>query len=291
MSKEWPLAAFSILGQTATGTFVVFHLPFLVRRSLPGSGWRFTWIATLVLVALITGLAALVSFFHIRHPLRARRALCNLRTSWLSREILFELLFGGLVVLEGWLAYAKPASRASLWPVIAAASLAGALFILSMTRIYMLPGLPVWRSAYTPLSFVLTTLVLGAVTTEVIVRGFAGPGAFDISLTAAALLLVAAEVLLAVVLAPRHGLRGVRPGPSLRPTDDSPQRFHRARIVLLALGSAGLAADLATGGNDIMNERGLGPALVLAFMFILAGEIAGRFHFYGLVIRPGEQDL
>ena len=288
MLKEWPLVAFTVLGQTATGVFLVFHLPFIVRGRLPGSGWRLTWIATLVIVVLITSASAFASFFHLRHPLRARRALSNLRTSWLSREILFELLFGGLVVLEGWLAYVRPASRASLWPAIGAAALAGMFFVISMARLYMLPSLPAWRGAYTPLSFFLTTLVLGAVGTEIIVRAFAGPGAFDLSLTATALLLIAAEILLAVVLAPRHGLRGVRPGPSLRPTDDSPRRFHSARIVLLSLGSLSLALDLATGGSDIMNEKGIGPALFLAFVFALAGEVAGRFHFYGLVARPGE---
>jgi DMSO reductase anchor subunit len=290
MLKEWPLVAFTTLGQAAVGVFLLFHLPFIVRGRLPGSGWRLTWIVTLALVALITGAAALASFFHLRHPLRARRALNNLGTSWLSREILFELLFGGLVVLEGWLAYARPASRASLWPIVVAASLAGVLFIASMARLYMLPALPVWKGAYTPLSFFLTTFVLGAVGTEAIVRALAGPGAFDLSLTSAALLLVAAEILLAVLLAPRHGLQGVRPGPSLRPALDTPRRFHLARIVLLALGSAGLALDLATGGNDIMNEKGIGLVLFLAFAFTLGGEIAGRFHFYGLVARPGDPD-
>lgn len=290
MLKEWPLVAFTTLGQTAAGVFLVFHLPFIVRRRLPGSGWRFTWIVTLAIVALITGAAALASFFHLRHPLRARYALSNLRTSWLSREILFELLFGALVVMEGWLAYVKPASRASLWPAIGAALLAGVLFLVSMAKLYMLPSLPAWRSAYTPLSFFLTALVLGAVGTEVIVRGLAGPGAFELPLTGLALFLIAAEILLALFLAPRHGLRGVRPGPSLRPALDAPRRFHLARIVLLALGSVGLALDLATGGNDIMNEKGIGPVLFLAFVFVLAGEVAGRFHFYGLVARPGDTD-
>ncbi|HSA95681.1 MAG TPA: DmsC/YnfH family molybdoenzyme membrane anchor subunit [Acidobacteriota bacterium] len=288
MLKEWPLVAFTILGQTAAGVFLVFHLPFIVRGRLPGSGWRLTWIVTLALVALITAAAVLSSLFHLRHPLRARYALSNVRTSWLSREILFELAFGGLVVLEGGLAYVSPASRASLWPTIAAALLAGMFFVASMAKLYMLPSLPAWKGAYTPLSFFLTTLVLGALGTETIVRALAGPGAFDLNLSGAALLLIAAEILLVVVLAPRYGLRGVRPGPSLRPADDSPRCFHRARIVLLALGSVGLVADLATAGNDIMNEKGIGLALLLAFAFTLAGEVAGRFHFYGLVTQPGE---
>ena len=55
----------------------------------------------------------------------------------------------------------------------------------------------------------------------------------------------------------------------------------------MALGSACLALDLAIGGNDIMNEKGTGLALLFAFAFTLAGEISGRLHFYGLVTRQG----
>ncbi len=46
--------------------------------------------------------------------------------------------------------------------------------------------------------------------------------------------------------------------------------------------------DRASGSNNIMNERGAGPALWLAFVFVLAAEIVGRFLFYGLVPRSGD---
>jgi anaerobic dimethyl sulfoxide reductase subunit C (anchor subunit) len=289
MLKEWPLVAFTIAGQTAVGVFVVFHLPFLVRGRLPGSGWRLTWIVTLAIVVSLTAAAAFASLFHLRHPLRARYALSNLRSSWLSREILFELAFGGLVVLEGWLAYVRPASRGLLWPVIAAAGSAGLLFIASMAKLYMLPALPVWNGGYTPLSFFLTTFVLGALGTELIVRAVAGPGAFDLDLTKIALILVVVEIGLAASSAPGQGLFGVRPGRSLRPEDGSPRLLHPVRIALLAAGVAFLVLDIATGGNAIMNERGLGPAPLLASVFVLAGEVAGRLHFYGLVPRPGDR--
>ncbi|MCK7483603.1 MAG: dimethyl sulfoxide reductase anchor subunit [Candidatus Moduliflexus flocculans] len=101
MLKEWPLVAFTVLGQAAVGIFVLFHLPFLARFRAPTYGWRITWLVTLALVLLLAGLAVLVSFFHLRHPLRARFALSNLRSSWLSREILFELVFMALVGAAG----------------------------------------------------------------------------------------------------------------------------------------------------------------------------------------------
>jgi len=288
MLKEWPLVAFTILGQTAVGVFWFFHLPFLVQGRVPLFGWRVTWLVILALVVLLTGLAAFVSFFHLRHPFRARFVLSNLRTSWLSREILFELAFMALVVLAVWLGWARSPGRGLVWGTLAAAGLTGGLFLASMMKLYMLPALPAWRDVHTPVSFLLTTLVLGDVATEVIVRAVAGPGAFGLDLSRLALAFIGVEILVAVLKAPRHGLLGVRPGPSLRPADGPPRIFHWVRIAGLAAGFVFVAIEVATGGDNIMNERGATPALLLAFAFVLAGEVAGRFHFYGLVARPGD---
>jgi DMSO reductase anchor subunit len=291
MLREWPLVVFTILGQTAVGLFWFFHLPFLVRGRVPGYGWRTTWLVILGVVALLAALAAVVSFFHLRHPVRARRALGNLRTSWLSREILFELVFMALVMATAWLGAFRNPRLGLQWVLLAAACLAGGLFLLSMTKVYMLPAVPVWRGAYTPLAFLSTTLVAGAISTELIVRVVAGPGVFALDLAAVALVFLAAEILLAALAAPRDGLGAVSPAPSLRPDDPPPRLLHWARLSLLFAGILFVAIDRALGGNSIMNERGASPALLLALVFVLAGEVAGRFHYYGLVRRPGEQDL
>jgi DMSO reductase anchor subunit len=289
MLKEWPLVAFTVLGQTAVGIFWFFHLPFLVRGRAPGPGWRVAWLIILAAVVLLMALAAFVSFFHLHHPFRARRVLSNLRTSWLSREILFELAFTVLVALVAGLAAFRAPGPGLRWGLLAAAGLAGGLFLLSMMKLYMLPALPVWKGLYTPLAFLSTVAVAGAVSTELAVRVTAGPGVFAIDLAAVALVLIAGEIVMAVLAAPRHGVRGVRAAPSLRPDGAPPRGLHRARLGLLAAGFVLVALDKASGGSDIMNERGAGPALLLALVFVLAGEAAGRFHFYGLVPRPGER--
>jgi DMSO reductase anchor subunit len=287
MLKEWPLVAFTILGQTAVGVFWFFHWPFLVRARPPDPGWRVAWLLVLALVVALMALAVVISFFHIRHPLRARRALTNLRTSWLSREILSELTFTALVALTAGLSAFRHPAPGLRWGLLVAAAAAGGLFLLSMVKLYMLPAVPVWRGPYTPLAFLSTTLVAGAAATELAVRVFAGPGVFGIDLPAVAGVLIVGEMILAAVAAPRDGLRGVRPAPSLRPDLARSRALHRARLGLLAAGLVFFAVDKASGGNDIMKERGAGPALVLAVLFVLAGEAAGRFHFYGLVPRPG----
>jgi DMSO reductase anchor subunit len=287
MRKEWPLVAFTILGQTAVGVFWFFHLPFLVRGRPPGPGWREPWLMVLGLVVALMALAVGVSFFHVRHPLRARRALGNLRTSWLSREILFELTFTALVALvAGMGAFGNPGPRLR-WGFLVAAGLAGGLYLLSMAKLYMLPTVSAWRGSYTPLTFLSTTLVAGAAATELAVRVFAGPGVFGIDLPVLAGVFIIGEIVLTAVASPRDASRGVRPAPSLRPYPASSRGLPMVRLGLLAAGFVCFAVDKASGGNDIMNAKGAGPALILALVFVLAGETAGRFHFYGLVPRPG----
>jgi DMSO reductase anchor subunit len=288
MLKEWPLVAFTILGQTAVGLFWLFHLPFLVTGRVPAYGWRMTWLAVLGAVALLMLLAAGVSFFHLRHPLRARRALSNLRTSWLSREILFELVFIFLVVSAAGLEGLDDPEHGLQWVLLTAAVAAGGLFLASMAKLYMLPALPVWRRSYTPLTFLATTLAAGAVATELVVRVAAGPGAFPVDLLTIALAVIAGEIILAAVAAPRMGWRGFQPAPSLRPGGASAPFLHAARLAFLLAGMALITIDKLSASGDIMAERGAPPILCLALVFVLAGEAAGRFHYYGLVPRPGD---
>ncbi len=285
MFKEWPLVAFTIMGQTAAGAFLFFHLPFLVRGRTPYAGWRATWLVLLALILALAGIAALVSFFHLRHPWRARFALSNWRTSWLSREILFELAFMGLIAASGWMAWAGAPSRAVLLAALAAAGLAGALFVVSMIKLYTLPTLPAWRGGRASVSFALTALVLGALTAETVIRFVAGPGAFPVNLAAVSAALIAVGLVWVAVLAPRSGYRF---GPSLRPDAGPSRPLLAIQLAGLASGLAFVLADLARGGDRLMDERGAGPLLLLALGSVLTGEVAGRFAFYGLVRRPGD---
>ena len=288
MLKEWPLVAFTILGQAAVGVFWTFHLPFVVRGRLPAYSWRLCWLAILGVVLLLMAAATGLSFFHLRHPLRARRALGNLRTSWLSREILFELVFMGLVAVLTWQGGLHNPERWLQWMLLAAAGSAGGLFLYSMARLYMLPALPAWSGAYTPLAFLLTALTAGAITTEIVVRSVVGPGVLDPDLMPVALALLVLEIAVTALAAPGQGLRRVRPAPSLRPVGDASVFWHRARIVLLAAAAAFVALEIGSGANDIMAESGADLLLLVAFFSWLAGETAGRFHFYGLAPRPGD---
>jgi len=102
--KDWPLIVFTVLVQTAVGSFIfLFGLLVINRRHLGqfGSTWLFSWLFRPALdLLLLMGLSLLISLFHLGRPSSAYLAVVNLKTSWLSREILAAcLFFAGLLVL------------------------------------------------------------------------------------------------------------------------------------------------------------------------------------------------
>jgi len=278
MFKEWPLVAFTILGQMGVGVFLLTCCFLSVGEIPPSAGSRRTLLLNIALALGLLILAALVSFFHLRHPFRARRVLSNLRTSWLSREILFELGFIGLAALAGFLTWRDAEWGASFTAVLTAACVAGALFWVSMSKLYMLPTLPAWNTAFTPLSFAMTTLILGALGLAMILRASGGSWDTSALLLRLSLIALAGEIVIAVRHAARHKAPGPGSQPSLRPPDSPPRRLHGARLLAFALGSALVGAALIA--NDVR-------ILAAAFTLILAGEVLGRFLFYGRVTRPG----
>lgn len=293
MLKEWPLVAFTIMGQTAVGVFLLLGIPMAfapVRLiSQPDAAAGGLWIALLILVFALLAAAVLVSFFHLHHPLRARYVLTNLRTSWLSREIFFEMGFMTLVALAALLLWRRPINVVLLKGVLIAAGFAGVLFLVSMSKLYMLPTTPAWNQAYTPLSFIMTALTLGAMATalliDILVRGRQTFG----YLLLLSFPLVGARIIFSLVLATGHGVFGPRLGPSLRPPAETPRFLHLGRLALLTAGLVLIGVAIMTRDVEhrVATGSGVTGLLAAAFVLVLAGEVAGRFLFYGLMARPG----
>ncbi len=293
--REWPLVAFTLLGQLATGIYLFFVLPAVLAQR-PGDGVEGANVLPSVIAGVIAilGVGAAASFFHLGRPLRAPNALSNLRTSWLSREVLFGLLFVFflailfLLIRQGWGAGAATKAAALF------AGLAGALFVISMARLYMIPGVPAWNRAATPFSFSLATMTLGTlgalVVGEITLRssGSAAAGDFAPSLSWLRVLAMTGAALVAlsvaghVLLAPYHGVLGLRAIPSLKPAGISSVAGFALRLVLLTGVGIALLAALAVGVGAKV-EAGGGVSFVrIAFGLSMASELLARFEFYAL---------
>lgn len=162
MIAGWSLLLFTLIVQACVGAMVWIEFLHLVpaghrRAELPVT-IRTT---TMLGVTVGIGAAALISFLHLGSPMKAVFVLNNLGTSWLSREILLLLLFGGSVALatamwrRGW------GSEASRILLSRSSTVVGIVLVFVMARLYMLPTTPSWSTAATPISFFATCLILG----------------------------------------------------------------------------------------------------------------------------------
>lgn len=282
MAGEWSLVAFTIVGQLAVGIYVFVGGPLFLGAASPGGpagGARLALVlAVLGCLAVATGL----SLFHLHNPFRAYNVFSNLGTSWLSREIFFELLFLGITGLLGFREWRGAAGGDFAKALFVSGGLAGGLFILAMSRLYMLPAVAAWNHAHTPLSFCLTSLMLGSLASSVVFGLSTERPVFYRVLPAIALVSVAACLVNAVFLAPGRGIFGAKAGPSLRAPGVGTSRLHVARVSGLSGAAVLLAAGVAAGAGRVAGIAGRPAVLIVAFVLAAAGEISGRFLFYGL---------
>jgi len=113
--REWPLVVFSLLNAFLVGLYA--HLAISIGNVLGSS---------LILAGGL--LSAMLSLIHLGRKGRAWRSLANLRHSWLSREILFLLLFYLSVFIDLFL---------TPLPVIIPITL-GVLLLISIDSLYNL---------------------------------------------------------------------------------------------------------------------------------------------------------
>ena len=150
--SEYSLVAFTLLAQLAVGAtwFGSVMEPFHGRA------------LAVITAIMLTGLLA--SFVHLGQPRHAWRALSNLRTSWLSREVLSAALFAGALIAV------LATGGSGMW----LANATGLALIISMAQVYRLRTVPEWDHRATTASFFVTTLLLGGVSSGA--SSAAGPG-------------------------------------------------------------------------------------------------------------------
>jgi anaerobic dimethyl sulfoxide reductase subunit C len=162
-TQEWALITFTILAQMSVGAFVVLGAVYTYVKGKAGTqeACRMSDRALLA-IGPVLALGLLASLLHLGNPLNAPRAVLNIGTSWLSREILFGIIFavlGGAFALLQWRKLATPAIRQVLAYITA---LVGLVLVYAMAQVYMLETQPAWNTWATPVLFFATTILLGS---------------------------------------------------------------------------------------------------------------------------------
>jgi hypothetical protein len=119
LADEWPLLVFSLVASILVAWFAAW-----AAGSHPLNPIAF---------ALMAGGALAVSTLHLGRPLRAWRAVLNIRHSWLSREIASFSTFVGLALVSSFLG---PLPQPLQWLTVAL----GFTALFSIDMVYRVPG-------------------------------------------------------------------------------------------------------------------------------------------------------
>ena len=304
-TSELALVVFTIAAQMSVGAFIVLGVVhfFAARRFGMPCADRMSDYALLAIGPVMV-LGLIFSFFHLGNPINAPRAIMNLGSSWLSREILFGLLFAGVgfvFAIMQWRKLGSPLLRNILAWV---AAVVGILLVYSMSMVYYsLDAVPAWSSWATPASFFTTTVLLGALAVGV---AFIGVYTWlrknataeieqqrEVLSASLRWVTVAAVVALGLhfVIIPLYMAYLAVSGPVAEKSASIIMEengvWFALRLVLLFIGAGLFSLFINQLALQKKNFVLLSTLAWSAFVLVLAGEVIGRFLFYLSYARVG----
>lgn len=158
---QYSLVIFTLFTQASVGAFWVLLVSDFLKRKAPDAIQdAFTRIGTYILAPL-TAFGLLFSATHLGRPQYAFRALRNIDSSWMSREIWAFGLFFGLIAVYTYLWW-KRVNDAELRRIVGIMTgVVGAMGLLSQAMVYQIPGRPMWNHWSTLGLFAASGLILG----------------------------------------------------------------------------------------------------------------------------------
>ena len=295
--RDWALVIFTLLVQMAVGivgVFAVFSFIDEIRFPQTLSADLYDTLFWGILILLI--LSVLSGIFHLTRMRNVKFVLANLKQSWLSRETLLGLSFGFVILALGLMRLTQIDIPNLLAILLWAGTLIGLALVFGMSSVYRLRTVPAWNTWATPISFLLSTLILGALSLSIAVSlltqayprdGSELNGITDLLwyLGWGSAILLSTQLLLAF-LRDRYLLwRGKDASQSVVQV----KRNHpilgvlREAFGLLAIGLCILFALQPYSNIDF----GLDVSVAAAFLLALSSEIIGRFLFYASYKRSG----
>ncbi|MBK8616415.1 MAG: dimethyl sulfoxide reductase anchor subunit [Anaerolineales bacterium] len=302
--REWALPVYTILMQLAVGAFAILWL----IRYLAGSKFSVQEIDRIIsnpiLVIAFTAVVAMGgAHFHLSKPFHSYLAVLNFKSSWLSREIVFSLLFFMSTMSVLYLTYFQTHRRSLITGLGWLAIMFGSVLIYCMARIYLIPTQVAWNSPTVVLSFYTTTLLLGIMAiaclmvldlkfseikkendvelrTQVLRNSMGGLTILTVALVALNIAITFIQIRLLA-----QGDLTARTSLSLLVELYLP--LFVMRMVILVYASISLAVSVVRMYRLQTTPQGLMSPVYLSCLLILVGEIIGRFLFYATHIRVG----
>lgn len=296
-TREWALLAFTILGQAAAGLMIILMV---IRTYVAGkAGIELADQLTArpaYMVVPIMAAAFLSSLFHLGSPLNILRALPNLGTSWLSREVVLAVVFVVFAAIYAFMQWRKVGSEGARTAIGWIAAVFAVAYVYAMSMVYMIPTQPAWNTLATPLTFFTGSLLLGALAMAVAL--VTAPTGNDKELTTlvhtilqglaiTAIVLLGIQFLVLPIYIAYLSTQGTAGLQSLELMISSYGSVLFFRLLLIFAGAGVLAAYLYRNASVTGKEKTLASLAYSAFVLALVGEVLGRFIFYATHYRIG----
>lgn len=299
-TREWALLIFTILGQTAAGTFLVLLIVRTFIKSKAGveQADKLTTFP-LYIVVPVMALALLSSLFHLGSPLNIIKAVPNLTSSWLSREVVISVIFTVLAVLYTFMYWRKIGSEQAKTILGWITALVGIFQVYGMAMVYMIRTQPAWNTLATPVSFFTTALLLGVLTVAAglivsysrlskapakqteLLRGVLQ------GLALASIILLGIEFLVLPLYMAYLSSLGSAAVQTLNLMTGSFGSTLALRLILVFIGAGLLAAYLYRNASIPGKESTLSTLIYSALALVLVSEVMGRFIFYATHVNIG----
>ncbi len=303
--REWALVIFTVVMQMAVGAFVILGgVHFFATRKYSAQEADLMSDRSLLAIGPLAVFALIVTFLHLGNPINAPRAIMNLGSSWLSREIGLAVVFSVLGAVFAFLQWRKiltPTIRNAVALVTAAV---GLVLVYAMANIYRLPTIPAWDTMVTPIIFFITSFLLGALAISAafaasfwyLKRKASGDNKvqYDILATTLRWIAVISMALMGIqfIVIPIYFAQLATAG-SAAATASLNIIFGQHPVVLvlelvfLFLGAGLLAMFIYQTAAIEKHVQRLSTLAYLAFALVLVAEVMGRFLFYASMVKVG----
>lgn len=302
--REWALPVYTILMQLTVGSLFVLWL----IRSLSNSKFSHQEIDRIIrnpifVIAFTAVVAMGGSHFHLSKPFHSFLAVLNFKSSWLSREIVFTVLFFLTMMSLLYLTYFRAYHRRLITALGWLAIFFGIILIYCMARIYLLPTQVAWNSNMVIFSFYTTSFLLGVMAiaclmvldlkfaeiqktddvelrVEVIRYSFSG-------LAFMTVLLIFARILTLFVQMQELAQGDLIARTSLRLLLELYEPLLFMRLIFIVSAAVYFSIPVYRICRWQLPPQKLMMPVYLSCLLILVGEIIGRFLFYATHIRVG----
>ncbi len=302
--REWALPVYTILIQMSVGMLLVLWILGLFGRKKYGEEAIDQVVRDPLLIILVTIIFGMIgAHFHLSRPYLSFLAVSNFRTSWLSREIVFTVLFflaTAVLWFLQWFRKGKWGLKSALgWLAI----FFGFVTVYCMGSIYLLPTQAAWDTPETILSYFGSMLLLGVMALAAILimdlRFMEVREKEELTLRAnivkeavRVLAVSAGAVLIPVVGMDLSHLYFLHTGtPLARTSYDLLMELYKpllvAHFVMLLAGVCTLLIPVAMMKRNGKTVQGLFTSVYWACLMVIVGEAVGRFLFYAAHIRTG----